>query len=206
MAKVKSKKHDVFIDMTAMSDVTVLLLTFFMFTATFKDPDPVELTPPFSVSVKKKADNNSLTILVDTVGHVYLNFSENDKEVKQVVFDKIAADYDLQFNTKQKIAFRDQPTIGVSIGQMNEFLNLDDAGQSEAIRKYGIPTDSINNELSVWLRHSRDVIGESNMQISIKADKSTTYPQVNKVMKTLTDMKLNRYTLITSLEGMPEGF
>ena len=35
MGKVKVKKADVFIDMTPMSDVMVLLLTFFMLTSTF---------------------------------------------------------------------------------------------------------------------------------------------------------------------------
>ena len=35
MGKTKVKKQSTFIDMTAMSDVTVLLLTFFMLTATF---------------------------------------------------------------------------------------------------------------------------------------------------------------------------
>ena len=35
MAKVKVKRKSTFIDMTAMSDVTVLLLTFFMLTSTF---------------------------------------------------------------------------------------------------------------------------------------------------------------------------
>ena len=36
----KAKKHDVWIDMTAMSDVTVLLLTFIILTATFLPPEP----------------------------------------------------------------------------------------------------------------------------------------------------------------------
>ena len=35
MGKVKVKKKSMFIDMTAMSDVTVLLLTFFMLTGNF---------------------------------------------------------------------------------------------------------------------------------------------------------------------------
>ena len=35
MGKVKIKKADVWIDMTPMSDVMVLLLTFFMLTSTF---------------------------------------------------------------------------------------------------------------------------------------------------------------------------
>ena len=41
MGRFKLKKQDVYIDMTAMSDVTVLLLTFFMLTSTFIKPDPV---------------------------------------------------------------------------------------------------------------------------------------------------------------------
>ena len=35
MGKVQIKKKSMFIDMTAMSDVTVLLLTFFMLTGNF---------------------------------------------------------------------------------------------------------------------------------------------------------------------------
>ncbi|WP_290090695.1 biopolymer transporter ExbD, partial [Duncaniella muris] len=35
MGKVKMKRKSTLIDMTAMSDVTVLLLTFFMLTSTF---------------------------------------------------------------------------------------------------------------------------------------------------------------------------
>ena len=37
MGKVKVKKKSMFIDMTAMSDVTVLLLTFFMLTGNSAD-------------------------------------------------------------------------------------------------------------------------------------------------------------------------
>ena len=206
MSKVKSKKHDTFIDMTAMSDVTVLLLTFFMFTATFKAPEPVELNPPFSVSEKKKAESNSLTILVDTVGRVYISFSENDRSAKLAVFDRMADDYGISFNSNQKRAFSEQPNIGISMGQMSEFLNLDMGEQNIALQRYGIPVDSANNQLSRWLKHSRDVMGEANMQISIKADRSTKLPRVNTVMKTLSELKLNRYTLVTSLTGMPEGF
>ena len=46
----KIKKKSTFIDMTAMSDVTVLLLTFFMLTSTFIQKEPVQVTPPQSVS------------------------------------------------------------------------------------------------------------------------------------------------------------
>lgn len=39
MARVKPKRHGVVTDMTAMTDVAFLLLTFFILTAQFKKPD-----------------------------------------------------------------------------------------------------------------------------------------------------------------------
>ena len=41
MPKIIVKRKSTFIDMTAMSDVTVLLLTFFMLTSTFIQKEPV---------------------------------------------------------------------------------------------------------------------------------------------------------------------
>lgn len=46
MGRAKIKKKSTFIDMTAMSDVTVLLLTFFMLTSTFVKKEPVQVTTP----------------------------------------------------------------------------------------------------------------------------------------------------------------
>lgn len=46
MAKVKVKRKSTLIDMTAMSDVTVLLLTFFMLTSTFVQKEPVQVSTP----------------------------------------------------------------------------------------------------------------------------------------------------------------
>ena len=46
MGRAQIKKKSTFIDMTAMSDVTVLLLTFFMLTSTFVKKEPVQVTTP----------------------------------------------------------------------------------------------------------------------------------------------------------------
>ena len=57
MGRAKIKKKSTFIDMTAMSDVTVLLLTFFMLTSTFVKKEPVQVTTPASVSEIKIPEN-----------------------------------------------------------------------------------------------------------------------------------------------------
>lgn len=54
--------------MTAMSDVTVLLLTFFMLTSTFVKKEPVTVRTPDSVSEIKIPETDILQILVDKEG------------------------------------------------------------------------------------------------------------------------------------------
>ncbi len=58
MGRAQIKKKSTFIDMTAMSDVTVLLLTFFMLTSTFVKKEPVQVTTPASVSEIKIPETN----------------------------------------------------------------------------------------------------------------------------------------------------
>ncbi|MBR6490115.1 MAG: biopolymer transporter ExbD, partial [Muribaculaceae bacterium] len=75
MGKVKIKKHSTVIDMTAMSDVTVLLLTFFMLTSTFLQKEPVQVITPPSVSEAKVPDEKLVQILVGPDGKVYFNLT-----------------------------------------------------------------------------------------------------------------------------------
>jgi len=64
MPRVKLKRKSTIIDMTAMSDVTVLLLTFFMLTSTFVQKEPIQVATPASVSEIKIPESNILQILI----------------------------------------------------------------------------------------------------------------------------------------------
>ncbi len=202
MGKTKVKKQSTFIDMTAMSDVTVLLLTFFMLTATFVPKEPVQVLTPASVSERKVGESNVLTILLDPEGRVFLNLDDNN--TKRSVLQLMGQDYGITFNEKQVRSFIEQTHIGVPISRMPAFLDKSLSDQDEEIKKVGVPTDSTNNQLSRWVKHARE-IGGDNLQIAIKADQKTPYPDVDKVLKILVAMKENRYSLVTTLKKMPEG-
>ena len=76
MGKVKIKKSDVWIDMTPMSDVMVLLLTFFMLTSTFVKNEPVKVVTPGSVSEIKVPEKDVLNILVNKDGRIFMSMDK----------------------------------------------------------------------------------------------------------------------------------
>lgn len=204
MSKVKPKKQETFIDMTAMSDVTVLLLTFFMLTANFVPKEPVQVLTPGSVSDIKIPEYDVLTILIDPQGQVFLNLDRPDD--KRKVLESIGQQYNIQFTNKQVNSFVNQTHIGMPIGRLQAFLDLPMDEQDELMKKFGVPTDTIlsaNNQLAVWVKTAKEV--NENLSIAIKSDQKTPYTLVKNVMSTLQDMKENRYSLITTLKAMPEG-
>jgi biopolymer transport protein ExbD len=202
MSKIKTKKHSTFIDMTAMSDVTVLLLTFFMLTANFKLKEPVEVITPGSVSEIKVPDGNVMTILIGVDGRVFLNL-DLPKD-KLATLESVGREYGVTFTKEQKASFVAQPNIGVPIQKLQSFLDLRMEEQDKAIKDWGLPTDSTNNQFKMWVKNATTVNRE--LTICIKADEKTPYPKVKKVMEILQDLKLNRYSLVTVLKKMPEGF
>ena len=201
MSKVKGKKRSTFIDMTAMSDVTVLLLTFFMSTSNFIPKEPVQVITPYAVSEIKIPEANIMTILIDPTGKIFLSLDKagDKKEVLKMIGD----DYNIKFTPKQIKAFVNQPNIGMPAGLMAKFLDMDMEDQDKAMKDFGIPSDSTNNQFKRWVMHARKV--NPDLKIAIKADRTTPYPKIKNVLNTLLDLKENRYNLVTTLEGMPAG-
>lgn len=196
MPKVKAKRKSTLIDMTAMSDVTVLLLTFFMLTCTFVKKEPVLVTTPASVSEIKIPEVNILQVLVDKDGKIFLSLDKQEDKV--AVLTSVGKQYGINFNKEELNKFKKINSFGVPIKQMKSFLALKTEEQDRIVGKMGIPCDSLNNQFKVWVKEAR--LQNENLRIAIKADQNTPYPQIKKVMSSLQDIKENRYNLITSLK------
>ena len=210
MAKAKVKKQDTFIDMTAMSDVTVLLLCFFMLTSTFIQNEPVQVQTPASVSEIAIPESNLMTILVDAKGKVFMGFTNQQDKVDALI--AVGEDYGITFTPQQINAFKRLETFGVPINSMASFLDLPADQQDKYLKdlenkRVGIPTEILSdtrgqisgdNEFIRWVTRAK--ASNSDLKIAIKADKTTNYPVVKKVIDDLRDMRENRYLLITSLK------
>lgn len=203
MGKIKVAKKDTFIDMTAMSDVTVLLLTFFMLTSTFVKKEPVKVITPSSVSEIKVPEKDVLSILVDKTGKVFMGLDTQD------AMDGVLADmsdkFGTNFTSNQRIAFMKSQTFGVSMQQLGEFYNLDEKDRDAELANLGIPLDSINgsySEFQEWVKSAREY--NRDIKIAIKADANTPYSVINRVMTQLQDIRENRFYLLTSLKKVEE--
>ncbi len=196
MAKVKVARKSTFIDMTAMSDVTVLLLTFFMLTSTFVKKEPVKVTTPASVSEIKIPEKNILQILVDGKGKIFMSL---DKQADMAqTLQSVGAEYGISFTPEEIKKFKLSTTFGVPIKSMKRYLSLPSEKQDAVLGNEGIPCDSLDNQFKSWVKNAR--ANNQDLRIAIKADQETPYSVVKKVMNSLQDLKENRYNLITSLK------
>lgn len=202
MGRFKVKKQDTFIDMTPMSDVMVLLLTFFMLTATFVKEEPIKVNTPGSVSEVKIPESNLLTIFVEKNGKVFMTM--DSPATLRKLANAMNEKGSLNLSPKQVETFAQAPTFGTPLNTIAGWLETDN--RNELLIKSqeaGIPCDSLNNELKTWVSTAREACGEG-MGIAIKADKSTSYAVIKRVMDTLREIDEARYKLITSLKGVEE--
>lgn len=202
MGRFKVKKQDTFIDMTPMSDVMVLLLTFFMLTATFVKEEPVKVNTPGSVSEIKIPASNLLTIFVEKNGKVFMTMDSPDGLRK--LANAMNDEGKLSLTPAEVESFAQAPTFGTPLSTIKGWLAQEN--KNEILTKSqeaGIPCDSLNNELKTWVSTAREACG-TDMRIAIKADKSTSYAVIKKVMDSLRDIEENKYNLITSLKGAEE--
>ena len=85
--------------MTAMSDVTVLLLTFFMLTSTFLQKEPTTVITPPSVSTEKVQETNFVQVLLSPEGKVWLTMNNDtssnwsNEKMKMALLDKVSEIY-----------------------------------------------------------------------------------------------------------------
>ena len=232
MGKVKIKKKETRIDMTAMSDVTVLLLTFFMLTSTFLQKEPVTVITPPSVSEEKVPDANLLSVLVSPEGKVFLEvLGSKDSTMKSetvradllknmvVEYKKTHPSANLAFTNKEIETFSKLNAFGVPITKMKEWLNLEPDQRDKFLESEQNPGVPINmnedpnnpNEFQMWIRAAYNSVNpelqESMVKgrgIAIKADQTTPYSVVNVVMDNLQTMKMNKFTLMTALKTEEE--
>ena len=176
MGKVKIKKKETRIDMTAMSDVTVLLLTFFMLTSTFLQKEPVQVITPPSVAEEKVPVSNLLSVLVSPEGKIFLeilgsqdstdNKRKGSENVRASMLQYVAEQYNalhsganISFTKEELATFSKLNAFGVPITFMKKWLNMETEERDKVLQQEnaGIPYDMNEdpdrpNEFQLWVK------------------------------------------------------
>jgi biopolymer transport protein ExbD len=201
MAKVKMQKKATSIDMTAMCDVAFLLLTFFILTATAKQPEPLPVdTPSSTVQVKlPEADLATLTI-----GKGKVFFGVTGREVRVRTLELMGIKYGIAFSPEEREKFALIDGFGVPMANLKQIIAMKGSDRNAKDLQPGIPKDSLNNELKEWIYNARIAtkeIADKELKVAIKGDAKEEYPAIKKVMDILQDQQINQFNLVTGLRG-----
>jgi biopolymer transport protein ExbD len=195
MPKVKVPRKSTSVDMTAMTDVAFLLLTFFMLATKFKPDEPVVVDTPSSISEIKLPESDIMQITIDKTGRVF--FGVDGQKTREDILQRMATKYNMKFSAEEIKEFSLQSTFGVPMDQMKQFLAMQTEERAKA-NFPGVPKDSLNNELGDWIWQAR--LANNNIRVAIKGDRDADMPTVKRVMATLQEKKVNRFNFITSME------
>lgn len=200
MAKVKVPRKSTTIDMTAMTDVAFLLLTFFMLATKFKPDEPVVVDSPSSVSEIKLPEQNIMMITIDKGGRVF--FSVDGQQYRSTLLRKMGEKYKVKFTEDEVNVFANMSSFGVPIQQLSQLMKLSPEERAKTLQP-GIPSDSTDNQLADWVWETRlayNEMGNNELKVAIKSDGLADLPVVKQVIATIQDKKINRFNLITNME------
>lgn len=198
--------------MTPMSDVMLLLLTFFLMAGTFTKPEPVQVQTPKSVSEVQIPSTDIMTIYLsapnktnpNSVPDIYITLDNAP------IVNKLAAGLKklpMCGNIKKADieAFKETQSLKVTIGEMvADKGDQDDATTDSQFKQIIKAIRGMYNDINKGMvPDAKGETHERNLRIAIKSSKDTPYTTIKLVMNSLQDIQENRYNLLTELKSRP---
>jgi len=181
-------KPGVRIDMTPLVDVIMLLLTFFMLTATFKtvESEAVEVNLPKSVNTDstRLPEKDVMTITLTPAGDIFVDV-DNYVVRKEVFGDRFAIGlYHPDSTTKSEI----EETGKVGDKDFRRKVIILNKAQFEKTL----------TDLRLTLKNMTD--NKSDFRIVLKGDKDTNFGIVEDLMSSLKETRNTRFSLVTTFK------
>lgn len=203
MAKIKVAKGAPRTDMTPMVDMFMLLLTFFMLTATFRPQEPTQVDTPGSISEKLIPEKNTITVYVGKDNKVFFNLDNGEDStlhIRQEVLRNVGKAYNIAFTEEQLSKFERMAAFGMPIEKVAAWIDAPNE-QERQLLQTGIPVDTVNtetSELANWILYARKA--NPRAEATIRGDNTADYKAVKQVLDIFQGAKINNFNLVTNLE------
>ncbi len=202
MGKIKMPSKPPNIDMTPMVDLFFLLLIFFILTATFRAPEAVAVDTPSSISNTTTPEKHVMTIMVSKDNMVYFNVDngiDTSEHLRGKILQAVGQQYQIKFTPEEIKKFEGMSSFGLPLDKMKAWINETESKNRDAMH-VGVPVDSTDNQLMMWVRMSR--LYNSELEVAIKGDQNANYTTIKKVIDILQDNNVNKFNLTTNLESV----
>jgi len=181
------------------------LLSFFILTTKFKSNESVDVVTPKSVSTKPVVDKNLVQVIMDKEGKIYFTVSDDNTAEKQEIIDMIDETKQLGLTSKEKSAFiKAGSYVGVSFAQLKSYLDLT-ADQVKHFNAPGIPIDTVDNQLALWMTATSHAFQGKTMSLVVKGDNNAKFPAFKGVINAFKKNEIFKFSMITDPEGVPDG-
>jgi biopolymer transport protein ExbD len=202
MPKVKVPRKSTSVDMTAMCDVAFLLLSFFILTTKFKPTEALEVVTPNSVANTVAPGSDVVLITIDNLGKVFYSVSEDAP--KREIIENLNEQKSLGLSDAEITNFTKAQFVGVPLSKLKGFLNL--TQEQQLLQKEGIPvTDTLNNELTDWMRASYKAFEGKKMNLLLKGDNNSKYPSFKGVITAFKKNDMMKFQMVTNPQNVPVG-
>ena len=213
MPSVKIPKKSTATDMTPFVDVAFLILSFFMLATKFKPQEPAPITTPKSVSSDQLKVENRVLIEFDSIGRVFFSMDvkkPSDEGLKRTLIENINTARNLGLSEQQMTNFKNSTVVGVPFSELKSLLSAPSDQRIPLLQKAkGIPVDSTNNELAIWISTAKATFytNDARMEVfyMIKGDNNANYPAFEGVIDAMRKSDQFSYKLVTDPKEAPPG-
>jgi len=127
------------------------------------------------------------------------NGIDSSEHLRGKILQAMGSQYQMKFTPQEIKKFEGMNSFALPMDKLKAWIDEKKSETRDAMH-VGIPMDSTDNQLLMWIRMSRTY--NSELEVAIKGDASADYTTVKKVIDVLQDNNVNKFNLTTNLESV----